>query len=115
MKRKRPIYTISDDIDKYPIFFYYPITKEVYPADYIKDTREFNPGYQMHHFIRQEVRKNSPDFYERVEHLQKLILVPAQMNYDLEVMGPERFFEKWGQKKDDMVFNRLKWREGYYD
>ena len=112
---KKPVYTIDDDIEKYSIFFYYPITKEIYPADYIKESKSWNFEYQMHHFIRQEVRKNSPEFYARVEHLQKLILVPRDMNYDLEGMGEKRFFEKWNQHKDDMVFNRLKWREGYYD
>lgn len=113
--RKQAKYTMADDISKYPIFLYYPPTKEVIPADYIKETRVYNPQYQMHHFIRQTVRKNSPEFYARVEHLQKLILVPAQMNYDLETMGAERFYEKWQQNKDDMVFNRKKWREGYYE
>lgn len=115
MKKKKPIYTMDDDLNKYPVFFYYPVTKEIYPADYLKTTRQWNTGYQMHHFVRQEVRRNSPDFYARVEHLQKLILMPAQMNYDLEGMGAERFYEKWQQNKDDMVFNRKKWREGYYD
>lgn len=108
--------TMNEDIAKYPIFLYYPPTKEIITADYIKETGQYNHiVYQMHHFIRQSVRKNSPDFYKRVEHLQKLYLVPVQMNYDLETMGAERFYEKWQQNKDDMVFNRKKWREGYYD
>lgn len=108
--------SMNEDISRYPIFLYYPVTKEIIPADYIKETGQYNhAAYQMHHFIRQSVRKNSPEFYARVEHLQKLYLVPAQMNYDLETMGADRFYEKWQQKKDDMVFNRKKWREGYYD
>lgn len=113
---KKRAYSMDEDIAKYPIFFYYPITKEVYPANYIKNTGQYNhANYEMHHFIRKSVRKNSPEFYARVEHLQKLILMPPEMNKDLECMGAKRFYEKWQQNKDDMVFNRLKWREGYYD
>lgn len=112
---KKPVYSINDDLDKYPVFLYYKATNEIIPADYLKETRQWNSEYQMHHFVRKEIRNNSPEFYARVEHLQKLILVPKDMNYDLEVMGAKRFYEKWKQPKDDMVFNRLRWREGYYD
>jgi hypothetical protein len=41
--------------------------------------------------------------------------MPAQMNYDLETMGEEEFYKKWEMNKNDLVFSRLKWREGYYE
>ena len=106
--------SMNDDIPKYPCFMVY--NKQVYNADWITSTESYNHGaYQLNHFIRQSVRKNSPEFYKNVEPLQKLILMPAQMNYDLETMGEAGFFKKWGMNKNDLVFSRLKWREGYYD
>lgn len=72
-------------------------------------------NFNIHHFVRQAIRKNSPDFYKRVEYLQKLILIPAQMNYDLETMGEDTFLKRYGVNKNDLVFSREKWREGYYD
>ena len=102
--------SIKDDLAKYPIYIFrngrlQSISKP--PDNWV--------GYQAHHFVRKSIRKNSPDFYKRVEHLQKIIFVLPQMNYDLETMGEERFFQKYGVNKNDLVFSRLKWREGYYD
>ena len=116
--KKQAKYTMADDISKYPILLYYPPTEEVIPADYIKETGQYNHAvYQMHHFIPQEIRKNSFEFYQRIEHLQKLILMPIQMHLDVSDFGlsEKPFFQKWKQPKYDMIFNRKKWREGYYD
>lgn len=101
--------TIKDDLAKYPCYLFRnkKLIKIKPPDNWV--------GFQIHHFVRQSIRKNSPDFYKRVEHLQKLILVPAQMNYDLETMGEVKFFEKYGVDKNLLVFSRLKWREGFYD
>lgn len=102
--------TIKDDLAKYPCYLFRNkrlIKLKESPINWI--------GFQIHHFVRQSIRKNSPDFYKRVEHLQKLILVPAQMNYNLETMGEVKFFEKYGVNKNLLVFSRLKWREGFYD
>lgn len=106
--------TMNDDIKNYPKFMVYK--KQMYKADWITSVESYNHNvYQLNHFIRKSVRKNSPEFYKKVEPLQKLILMPAQMNYDLEIMGEAGFFNKWGMNKNDLVFSRLKWREGYYD
>ncbi len=106
--------SMNDDIKKYPIYMYYKC--RLYPVLWIHNTNDYNHYvYHLHHFIRQSVRKNSYDFYKRVEHLQKLILMPNEMNLDLETMGEESFYKKYNIKKDDLVFSRLKWREGYYD
>lgn len=106
--------TMNQDIQDMPVYIFYNGILE--KADWITDTTCYNHNiWQMNHFLRQSLRKNSPDFYARVKHLEKLILMPKQMNYDLETMGAERFKEVWGVNKDDFVFSRKKWREGYYD
>ena len=70
---------------------------------------------QAHHFIRQSIKKTSPDFYKRVEHLQKIIFMPSAMHYNLHSMSETRFFEMYGLNNNDLLFNRKKWREGYYE
>ena len=83
---------MNDDIRDYPCFMVY--NKELVPADWIKSTNDYNHYvYQMNHFIRKSVRKNSPEFYKKVKHLQKMILMPSQMNYDLETMGEKENFK----------------------
>lgn len=106
--------TMNDDIKKYPIFIV--AARKLKPAIGIENTDCYNHYfYHLHHFVRKTIRKNSPKFYARVEHLQKLILMPAEMNLDLEGMSEKSFFDKWRIDKLDLVFSRLKWREGYYD
>lgn len=103
--------SIKDDLAKYPCYLFRH--KQLIPLKRPPEYWSFL--YQVHHFVRQAIRKNSPDFYKRVEHLQKLILMPSKMNYDLEAMGEERFFKTYGVNKNNLVFSRKKWREGYYD
>lgn len=106
--------SMNDDIAKYPCYLVY--NGVIQKVNWITSTECYNHCcYQLHHFIRKAIRKNSPEFYKKVEHLQKLILMPSQMNYDLETMGEERFFEKYKIDKNNLVFSRLKWREGLYD
>lgn len=107
--------TMNEDLLKYPVYVLSETGKLV-RAKWLYNTAQYDHWkYHLNHFVRKSIRKNSPDFYKRVEHLQKLILMPAQMNLDLETMGEERFFEKYGINKNDLVFSRLKWRDGYYD
>lgn len=106
-------WSMNEDIIKYPIFLIR--NKKLIPISWIKSTFDYNHRiYHLNHFVRQSIRRNSLDFYKRVEHLQKLILMPAQMNYDLETMGEDKFFKVYGVNKNDLVFSRKKWREGYY-
>ncbi len=102
---------MKDDLERYPCYLYR--NRRLIPLK--QPPEHWSNLYQLHHFIRQSIRKNSPDFYKRVEHLQKLILMPAQMNYDLETMGEEKFFKVYGTNKNDLVFSRKKWRENYYN
>lgn len=101
---------IQDDISKYPCYVW-----EQKRLKLIPNLKYWNNLFQLHHFIKQNVRKTNPDFYSRVEHLQKLLLLPRNMHYDLHAMGSERFKEKYGVNKDDFLFSRTKWREGYYE
>lgn len=106
--------TMNEDIEKYPCYLVYNGVMQ--KVDWITSTECYNHYcYHLHHFIRKSIRKNSPDFYKKVEHLQRLILMPSKMNYDLETMGEQKFFEKYGMDKNNLVFSRLKWREGLYD
>ena len=108
---------MNEDIKKYPVFALY--NNEIIPAPWITNTNCYDHNiWELHHFVRQEVRKNSLDFYKRVEHLQKLILVPKQLHDELEDMGADTFAKRHPElkySKHDLVFNRLKWREGYYE
>jgi len=110
--KKQP--SMNEDIKKYPCYLFY--NKILQKVDWIESTESYNHFvYQLNHFVRKSVRKNSPDFYKRVEHLQKLILMPSECNMDLETMGERAFYNKWGMDKNNLVFSRLKWREGFYD
>ena len=102
--------SIKQDLKDYPCYIF-----RLKKLIKLKEPPEFWMGYQAHHFVRKSIRKNSPEFYKRIEHLQKIIFVPAQMNYDLETMGEVKFFQKYGVNKNDLVFSRRKWREGYYE
>lgn len=106
--RKQP--SIADDLTQYPTFIFRNgklKRLKIPPISWL--------GMQAHHFVRKSIRKNSPEFYKKIEHLQKIIFMSPVTNYDLETMGEVKFFQKYGINKNDLVFSRLKWREGYYD
>ena len=100
-------YSMREDLEKYPRFFFDELTRTILPESEMQNR---NPilflNFQRHHFVEKQIRKNNPDIYARYEHLQKLIFVPAEMNYDLSSgMGEKLFFEKWGAHKYDLIFN----------
>ena len=106
-------YSMQDDLKKYPRFFFDELTRSILPESEITNR---NPilflNYQRHHFIEKTIRKNNPAEYKRFEHLQKMIFVPAEMNYDLSSgMSEENFFNKWGINKFDVIFNKDKYFE----
>lgn len=111
------MYSMQDDLEKYPRFFFDELTRTILPEEKM---HERNPiifrNYQRHHFVEKSIRKNNLDDYNRFEHLQKLIFVPAEMNYDLSSgMSVNIFYQKWGIYKYDVVFNKEKWLENYYN
>ena len=95
--------SIKEDLLKYPCFLFKYGT--IWPVPKLEN---WGNDYQLHHFVRQSIRKNNPEFYKRVEYLQKLILMPAKCNYDLECMGEETFLKRYGVNKNDLVFSRKK-------
>lgn len=110
-------YSMNDDLQKYPRFFFDELTRSILPEEMMS---ERNPilfrNYQRHHFVEKTMRTNNPAEYARFEYLQKMIFVPAEMNYELSSgMSEKRFFDKWGINKFDVVFNKNKWLENYYE
>lgn len=102
--------SVKSDLEKYPVYVW-----EQRRLKTIPHLTNWSSNFQLHHFIKQNVRKTNKEFYDRIEYLQKLILMPASMHYDLHAMGEVTFFKRYGVNKNDFLFNRKKWREGYYD
>ena len=106
------------DIEKYPLFFFdlFDRTLKPIPAGMVQGVADYNHGqYQLHHFIEKQIRKNNPEYYARIEYLQKLIIVPAQMNYDASSgMSEQNFFKNWGIEKYKIIFLKRAWHEGLY-
>jgi hypothetical protein len=104
---------MNDDLKKYPVFEF--INGFIFPSG-IRDTKQYNHyELQAHHFVRKTMRKTNPKDYERFEKYQKIIIMPAKMNYDIENMGAETFKKVYNIDKWFVVFDRKKWREGLYD
>lgn len=72
-------------------------------------------NYDYHHFLRKTIRKNSIKDYERWEQYQRMVIMPHKMNLDIESMGEKSFEKEWGIPKFVVVFNRDRWRTGFYD
>lgn len=107
------------DIAKYPLFFFDTFDRQIkpIPAGMVQSVADYNHvQYQLHHFIEKQIRNNNPEYYARIEFLQKLILVPAQMNYDASSgMSEERFFKNWGIEKYKIIFMKDAYNAGLYD
>ena len=102
--------TIKEDLKKYPCFLFKFGTIRPIPAP-----DSWGSDLQCHHFIKQNVRKTNPKFYERVEHLQKLIFMSPEKHYNLHAMGEDTFLKRYGVEKHKLLFNRKLWRAGVYD
>jgi len=106
------------DIKKYPLFFFDLFDREIKPIEsgMVQSVRDYNHAQvQLHHFIEKQIRNNNPEFYARIEYLQKLILVPAQMNYDASSsMSEENFLKNWGIEKYKIIFSKQAWHAGLY-
>lgn len=102
--------TIKEDLAKYPCFLFEFGTLRPIPAPEC-----WSSELQCHHFVPKSQEKTNPKFYERVEHLQKLIFMRARTHYNLHAMGEDTFLKQYGIEKHKLLFNRKKWREGLYD
>lgn len=107
------------DIEKYPLFFFdlFDRTLKPIPAGMLQSVADYDHGsYHAHHFIEKQIRKNNPEYYARIEYLQKIIIVPAQMNYDASSgMSEENFLKNWGIEKYKIIFMKDKYSAGFYD
>ena len=102
--------TIKEDLKKYPCFLF-----ELGTIRPIPTPENWSVELQCHHFLPKSQEKTNPKFYERVEHLQKLIFMRARTHYNLHAMGEDTFSKQYGIEKHKLLFNRKKWREGLYD
>lgn len=106
------------DFAKYPLFFFdlFSRTLKPIPAGELTSVNDYDHGqYHAHHFIEKQIRKNNPEFYAKIEYLQKIIIVPAQMNYDASSsMAEENFLKNWGIEKYKIIFSKQAWHAGLY-
>jgi len=111
-------YSYNADIEKYPLFFFdmYDRTIKPIPGGKLSSIHDYDHDtWHAHHFIEKQIRKNNPELYARIEYLQKIIMVPPQMNYDASSgMSAETFVKNWGIEKYKIIFTKQAWHEGLY-
>ncbi len=95
-----------NDTDKYPLYEYRD--GKIIPLNH----KAVRYNWHYHHFVEKKFLKKYPQF----EKYQKLIFMPADMNYDIERRTrPERFKERWGVEIQDVVFLKEYFYKGYYE
>jgi hypothetical protein len=104
---------MDEDIAKYPV---YVLLGGLLLRNYeIKSTEDYNHWEsELHHWIPKTIRKNDPLFYTKVEHLQKLILLPAKLHRSLPNWTNETCLKETGFNKRDLLFSKDEWLKGYY-
>lgn len=96
---------MNTDIKKYPIFIL--VKGRLIQTDKIKSTKDYNHlFYELHHFIPQTLRKNKPEEYKKIEHLQKLILLEKDIHRSLPNYTPERCKTVTGINKEELLYRR---------
>lgn len=101
--------SMNEDIAKYPVFMVN--SKGGLKQIDIKSTDDYNHfEFELHHFIPKSMRKNNLELYERIVHLQKLILLPRDIHHSIHAGKGYRGLENW-----ELLFNRKKWRTGVYE
>ena len=89
--------SMQDDLKKYPIYVYK--NGELIRLNQVP----WNNYYlHMHHYIKEQ-RQKYKDF-EKIAHLQKLILLPVQMHTDLHNFV-SNFEEKWGIPIKELLYD----------
>lgn len=104
--------SMNEDIAKHPIFMVNTngVLKQIYS---IKSTDDYNHYvFDLHHFVPQTIRKNNIELYEKIVHLQKLILLPKNVHMTLHNCSDS--FNYYGLKWWQLLFSRKKWRNGVY-
>jgi len=89
--------TMNEDILKYPIYEYKE--GQLFEIDWIKSTADYNHyTHNLHHFVERKTLKK----YPHLEKWQKLILMPVDMNMDIE-KRTAGFEERWKIKLEKVV------------
>ena len=100
----------EEDALIFPTFCYFHKGK-IKPFDF---DGEYNSNYYcFHHFIKQRFMEDHPERYEKVKHLQRMLLVKRFYiagNQDIHsdvhsAMSNERFKAKYGFEKKDILFD----------
>lgn len=104
--------SFDDDIRDYGVYAVRP-NRQLVKVD-IKSVNDYYHGaYELHHFIPKSIRKLNKELYTRIEHMQKLFLLPK--NIHSQVHGNSEKFDYHGFKWYDLLFSRRKWKEDYYE
>lgn len=101
--------SMNEDIAKYPV--YMVNSNGVLKQINIKSTDDYNHfEFELHHFVPQSIRKNNFELYEKIVHLQKLILLPRDVHHSIHAGKGYKDLDNW-----QLLFNRKKWRDGVYE
>lgn len=101
--------SMNEDIAKYPV--YMVNSNGIFKQINIKSIDDYNHfEFELHHFVPQSIRKNNPQLYEKIVHLQKLILLPRDVHHSIHAGKGYKGLENWA-----LLFNRKKWREDVYE
>ena len=101
--------SMNEDIERYPVFMVNSNGK--LKQIRIESTDDYNHyEFELHHFIPKSIRKNNTELYERIVHLQKLILLPKDVHHSIHAGKGYRGLENW-----ELLFNRKQWRSGVYE
>ncbi len=101
----------EEDALKFPTFFYSHKNKYIKP---FKFDGEYNrASCCFHHFITERFMDDHPKKFEKVKHLQRMLLVKRffatnkdDIHSDIHsAMSNERFKNKYGLDKRDLLFN----------
>ena len=101
--------SMNEDIAQYPVYMVNSNGK--LKQIKIESTDDYNHyEFELHHFIPQSIRKNNPELYERIVHLQKLILLQRDVHHSIHAGAGYRGLENW-----ELLFSRKQWRNGVYE
>jgi hypothetical protein len=110
---------MNDDIKKYPV---YALSQQGLIPIEITSVNDYNhQTHQLHHYIRQGAYNGNKEWYDKHGIEQKLILMPNYVHLIVHNsptganVTDEQFLKKFKINRCDLLFNRRKWREGYYD
>ena len=88
-----------NDTDRFPLFYFDVITKTVKPFSKEMVLPDYGFSWEFHHFVEKKVLRKYPFL---IRH-QKLILMPADMNRDIN-SKTAGFEKRWGIDLKEVVY-----------